>query len=106
MILVDNACKYTQRRARLRIEAAMEDGPGATSVFDTGTGIDPGDLPRIFDRFYRGKNATALPAPGLDWPFARWGARTARRHHRGRKRAGRARGFRSAPLAAPGEPAA
>ena len=33
-------------------------------VNDTGEGIDPADLPHIFDRFYRGKNSDA-PGSGL-----------------------------------------
>ena len=72
LILVDNACKYTQPPGEVRIEAAMEDGRVRLSVSDTGTGIDPGDLPRIFDRFYRGKNATGTTGTGLGLAIARW----------------------------------
>jgi signal transduction histidine kinase len=72
LILVDNACKYTQPPGEVRIEAVMEDGRVRLSVFDTGTGIDPGDLPRIFDRFYRGKNATGTTGTGLGLAIARW----------------------------------
>ena len=72
LILVDNACKYTQPPGEVRIEAALENGRVRLSVADTGTGIDPDDLPRIFDRFYRGKNATRTTGTGLGLAIARW----------------------------------
>jgi len=72
MILVDNACKYTQPPGEVRVEAALEDGRVRLSVLDQGTGIDPGDLPRIFDRFYRGKNAAGTTGTGLGLAIARW----------------------------------
>jgi signal transduction histidine kinase len=72
LILVDNACKFTQPPGEVRIDAALENGRVRVSVSDTGTGIDPGDLPRIFDRFYRGKNAAGTPGTGLGLAIARW----------------------------------
>lgn len=64
LILVDNACKYTRPPGEVRVEAAVEDGHVRLSVSDTGTGIEPEDLPRIFDRFYRGKNAGGVTEIG------------------------------------------
>ena len=51
--LVDNAFNYTLEGGRIRVRAEAVDGHVAVSVADTGIGISPEDLPKIFDRFYR-----------------------------------------------------
>lgn len=59
--LVDNAIKYSD--AGLPIEIAV-DGPRVT-VLDRGRGIEPEDLGRIFDRFYRAVDVRTEPGSGL-----------------------------------------
>lgn len=72
LILVDNACKFTPPSGEVRIDAAVENGHVRVLVSDTGTGIDPRDLPHIFDRFYRGRNAAGITGTGLGLAIARW----------------------------------
>jgi signal transduction histidine kinase len=53
--LVGNALKFTGRGGRVRISARPEaDGGARIEVVDTGVGIPEVELPKIFDRFYRG----------------------------------------------------
>ncbi len=51
--LVDNAIKYTPSGGAVVVRADTEDRWVSISVQDTGPGIDPAHLPRVFERFYR-----------------------------------------------------
>jgi len=64
--LVRNAVTYTPEGGLVSIEAAM-DGPGhvALSVADTGIGIPPEDLERVFERFYRTDASRARSTGGF-----------------------------------------
>lgn len=62
--LGDNAVKYTPREGTIRIAATAQGDQLQLVVADTGSGIAPDDLPHIFDRFYRGRNA-AVAGSGL-----------------------------------------
>ena len=51
--LVDNALKYSVAPTPVTIGARVDDWALTFWVRDEGIGIDPGDLPRIFERFYQ-----------------------------------------------------
>ena len=51
--LLDNAIKYSPSGSRIRIEARPTSQAVEVRVSNTGQGIPPQDLERVFDRFYR-----------------------------------------------------
>ena len=59
--LIDNAVKWSGDSKRIDVTVRN----GTLTVRDHGPGIDPTDLPRIFDRFYRAPAARGLPGSGL-----------------------------------------
>jgi PAS domain S-box-containing protein len=62
--LIGNALKFTPRGGEVRVSARGGDEMVHVSVADTGMGIDPTDIDRIFDRFYRAKMAVATGVKG------------------------------------------
>jgi two-component system phosphate regulon sensor histidine kinase PhoR len=51
--LVDNSVKYCPEEARITLRAERAGEDVRITVTDTGPGIDPAHLPRLFERFYR-----------------------------------------------------
>ncbi|MCC6861538.1 MAG: CHASE2 domain-containing protein [Bryobacterales bacterium] len=63
--LLTNAVKYSPKQSTVRLEVRAGAGGGVLiSVTDSGQGIEPAEQKRIFERFYRGKQA-AEPGTGL-----------------------------------------
>ena len=69
--LVDNAIKYTPRGGRVELSAAKDPDTVVIRVADTGRGISEHDLPRIFDRLYRGDESRATRGLGLGLSLVR-----------------------------------
>jgi histidine kinase len=64
--LVGNGIKFTPRDGSVRVQVRREpDGGASITVADTGIGIDPAELPRIFDRFFRGQQAAQISGSGI-----------------------------------------
>ncbi len=74
VILLDNAFRHTRRGGRVVITGAKTDKHILIGVADTGSGIAPEDLPRIFDRFFRGDKARTRDGggTGLGLAIASW----------------------------------
>ena len=69
--LLDNAIKYTPPGGRVEIRA-RDDGPDVVvEVADTGAGIAEHDLPRIWERLYRGDQSRAERGRGLGLSLVR-----------------------------------
>jgi signal transduction histidine kinase len=62
--LVGNAVKFTPRGGTVQVSVAATDEGARIDVADTGVGIDPAELPHIFERFYRGSRANEARGAG------------------------------------------
>jgi signal transduction histidine kinase len=73
MILLDNAVKFTDRGGEVRVRVSMQQGAPTFVVEDTGIGIKPDELSRVFQRFFRGEIARSrTEGAGLGLSIARW----------------------------------
>jgi signal transduction histidine kinase len=63
--LVDNAIKYTPRGGGVEVTARLEKGRVLIAVRDTGIGMGPEELPRIWDRLYRSDQSRSQRGLGL-----------------------------------------
>lgn len=62
--LVENAVIYTEPRGKVTVKVEPDKDQMVFSVIDTGIGIAPVDIPRIFEKFYRGGQKEAKKRQG------------------------------------------
>ena len=76
--VLDNAAKWSPPGATVHTPLTADGERGCRlTVTDTGPGIAEGDLPYVFDRFYRAASARSMPGSGLGLAIV---AQTAQRH--------------------------
>ena len=63
--LVDNALRFTPDGGKIALSVTVRDGGAEVSVSDTGSGIAPEHVPRVFDRFYRADSSRSSMGTGL-----------------------------------------
>ncbi len=63
--LFDNALKYSRPGGKVVVMGKQEDGAVSVAVQDDGEGIPPQDIPRIFERLYRGDKSRSHRGLGL-----------------------------------------
>jgi signal transduction histidine kinase len=72
--LADNAVKYNQPQGRVTMNLRRADGFAEFTITNSGAGIPPEILPRVFDRFFRGDPAHSqtVDGCGLGLSIAQW----------------------------------
>ena len=72
--LLSNAVRYSNEGGSLRIRSWCDAGQVRVSIQDTGIGIPPGSLKKIFERFYRvdAARSRATGGTGLGLALGRW----------------------------------
>jgi two-component system sensor histidine kinase MprB len=69
--LLENAMKFTPANGRIRFGLDQDSDRVHLWVEDTGIGIPETDLPLLFERFHRGRNAAGYPGSGLGLAIVR-----------------------------------
>jgi len=63
--LLDNALRYAGRGATFRTSAHQDGDTVLLEVSDDGAGVDPSDVPRLFERFFRSDRSRTTRGTGL-----------------------------------------
>ena len=73
-ILFENAVRYTPSDGAVEASVRREGDRAVLVVSDTGIGINSDELPRVFERFFRGASSRAMSpeGSGLGLPIAAW----------------------------------
>ncbi len=65
MNLLSNAIKFSPESARIELQSRLDHRSLALTITDKGIGISEGDQQHLFQRFFRGTNATNIQGTGL-----------------------------------------
>ena len=63
--LIDNSFKFTEPNDTIKVEITQDDKNTMLSVTDTGMGIAPDELPKVTEKFYKGRHSKASSGIGL-----------------------------------------
>lgn len=63
--LISNAIKFTPKGGKVEVTLRRENNTAVVTVKDTGRGISPDDIPKIFDKYYRSETASDVEGNGL-----------------------------------------
>jgi PAS domain S-box-containing protein len=70
-VLIDNAIAYSPATSPVVLVGRLAASGIELAVRDHGPGVPAGDQTRVFDKFYRGRNADGMPGSGLGLYMAR-----------------------------------
>lgn len=72
--LLDNAIKFTPGGGRVVVTVSREGSEARLAVQDSGIGVDPSDMPHVFERFFRADPArsSGVDGAGLGLSLAKW----------------------------------
>lgn len=63
--ILDNAIKYTPEHGNITVSVRRNEFYTSIEIADTGIGIPQNEIPKIFQRFYRGTNVRNKPGVGI-----------------------------------------
>jgi len=69
--LITNAINHSPRGARVAVVLGTQAGERVVKIVDTGAGIQPDEMPHLFDRFYQGQSDRQASGSGLGLYLAR-----------------------------------
>ena len=63
--ILDNALKFSKENTKITLTSEESENEAIIKIKDQGCGIDPKDLPYIFDAFHRGRDAKRYKGSGI-----------------------------------------
>ncbi len=74
VIILDNAIKYSPPDRTVNLSMTVTGGHAEITIRDKGLGIPAQEIPKVFERFYRGRNprTSRQPGSGLGLAIAKW----------------------------------